>query len=129
MTMTHKERLLAALRGEQVDRPSVISANQTATYAQMDALGAAWPEAHKEAGPMAALAAGAATILGFDAVRVPYCQTIESEAFGATVKYAGKEGVPRIDVHPYKVGDTPKLPADFLSLGRIPALLEAVRLL
>jgi [methyl-Co(III) methanol/glycine betaine-specific corrinoid protein]:coenzyme M methyltransferase len=129
MTMTHKERLLAALRGEPVDRPPVFSANQTGTYAQMDATGAAWPEAHQEAGPMAALAAGAYTVLGFDAVRVPYCQTIESEALGATVKYAGREGVPRIDLHPYHVGDAPELPADFLTRGRIPALLEAVRLL
>ena len=127
--MTHKERLLAALRGEPVDRAPVFSANQTGTYAQMDATGAAWPEAHQKAEPMAALAAGAYTVLGFDAVRVPYCQTIESEALGATVKYAGREGVPRIDVHPYHVGDAPELPADYLSLGRIPELLEAIRIL
>ncbi len=127
--MTHKERLLAALRGEPVDRAPVFSANQTATYAQMEATGAEWPEAHQKAGPMAALAAGAYTVLGFDAVRVPYCQTIEAEALGATVKYAGREGVPRIDEHPYHVGDSPELPADFLSRGRIPELLEAVRIL
>lgn len=78
---------------------------------------------------MAKLAAAAYTVLGFDAVRVPYCQTIESEALGASVKYAGREGVPRIDVHPFHVGDSPPLPADFLSRGRIPVLLEAVRIL
>lgn len=127
--MTHKERLLAALRGGPVDRAPVFSANQTATYAQMDATGAEWPLAHQEAEPMAALAAGAYTVLGFDAVRVPYCQTIESEALGATVKYAGREGVPRIDLHPFHLGDAPEFPADFLSRGRIPALLEAVRIL
>jgi len=127
--MTHKERLLAGLRGEPVDRAPVFSANQTATYEQMDATGAEWPLAHQEAESMAKLAVGAYTVLGFDAVRVPYCQTIESEALGATVKYAGREGVPRIDLHPFHVGDAPEFPEDFLSKGRIPALLEAVRIL
>jgi len=129
MSMSSRERLLAALKGEPVDRAPVFSANQTGTYLQMDATGAEWPEAHMKAEPMARLAAGAYTVLGFDAVRVPYCQTIESEALGATVKYAGREGVPRIDVHPYHVGDTPDFPEDFLTLGRVPELIEAVRLL
>jgi [methyl-Co(III) methanol-specific corrinoid protein]:coenzyme M methyltransferase len=78
---------------------------------------------------MAALAAGAHDILGFDAVRVPYCQTFEAEALGSTVKYAGREGVPRIDVHAYHLTDEIAYPDDFLSRGRIPELIEAVRLL
>jgi [methyl-Co(III) methanol-specific corrinoid protein]:coenzyme M methyltransferase len=95
----------------------------------MDETGAAWPEAHQLADPMARLAAGAHDVLGFDAVRVPYCQTIESEALGSTVKYAGREGVPRIDQHAYHLGDEPSYPRDFLSRGRIPELIGAVRLL
>lgn len=129
MSMSPRERMLAALKGEAVDRAPVFSANQTATYSQMDITGAEWPEAHMKAEPMARLAAGAYTVLGFDAVRVPYCQTIESEALGATVKYAGREGVPRIDAHPFQVGDAPEYPDHFLSRGRVPELLEAVRLL
>lgn len=127
--MTHKERMLAGLAGETVDRAPVFSANQTGTYELMDATGAEWPEAHMKAEPMAKLALGAATVLGFDAVRVPYCQTMESEALGCTVKYAGREGVPRIDVHAFHVGDTPTLPDDFLSQGRLPELLEAIRIM
>lgn len=127
--MNAKERMLAALAGQSTDRAPVFSANQTATYEQMDETGAAWPEAHQEAKAMAALAAGAVSVLGFDAVRVPYCQTIESEALGSTVKYAGREGVPRIDVHAYKLADEPSYPEDFLTRGRVPELIEAVRLL
>ncbi|MHB8869546.1 MAG: MtaA/CmuA family methyltransferase [Thermoleophilia bacterium] len=127
--MTHKERMLAALAGEPVDRTPVFSANQTATYDQMDAAGAAWPEAHQKAEPMAKLALAAYTELGFDAVRVPYCQTMESEALGCTIKYAGREGIPRIDVHAYHIGDPISLPDDFLERGRLPELIEAVRIL
>jgi [methyl-Co(III) methanol-specific corrinoid protein]:coenzyme M methyltransferase len=127
--MNGKERTLAALAGKPVDRAPVFSANQTATYEQMDQSGAAWPDAHQKAGPMAALAGAAHRVLGFDAVRAPYCQTIESEALGSSVKYAGREGVPRIDVHAYHLGDEPSYPEDFLSRGRVPELIEAIRLL
>jgi [methyl-Co(III) methanol-specific corrinoid protein]:coenzyme M methyltransferase len=127
--MNARERMLAVLAGKPSDRAPVFSANQTATYEQMDETGAAWPEAHQKAEDMAKLAAGAAQVLGFDAVRVPYCQTIESEALGSTVKYAGREGVPRIDQHAYKLTDEPTYPEDFLSRGRVPELLQAVRLL
>jgi [methyl-Co(III) methanol-specific corrinoid protein]:coenzyme M methyltransferase len=127
--MNSKERMLAAMNGLPVDRTPVFSANQTGTYAQMEATGAEWPEAHMKAEPMAKLAGAAYTVLGFDAVRVPYCQTIESEALGSTVKYAGREGVPRIDVHAYHLTDVPSYPADFLSRGRVPELIKAVALL
>jgi len=123
--MTHKERMLAALAGKPVDRVPVFSANQTATYDQMDASGAAWPDAHQKAEPMAKLALAAYTELGFDAVR----QTMESEALGCTIKYAGREGIPRIDVHAYHIGDPISLPDDFLERGRLPELIEAVRIL
>jgi [methyl-Co(III) methanol-specific corrinoid protein]:coenzyme M methyltransferase len=127
--MTGKERLLAALEGRETDRPSVFSANQTGTYSQMDATGAEWPEAHQQAEPMARLALGAWSVLGLDAVRVPYCQTVEAEALGSTVKYMGREGIPRIDQHAYKLDDEPSYPDDFLSRGRVPELLEAVRIM
>ncbi len=127
--MNHKERFMAAIRGEETDRPSVFSANQTATYDQMEASGASWPEAHQEAKAMADLAAAAYTEAGFDAVRVPYCQTMEAEALGSTVKYSGREGVPRILDHGYNPGDSIELPDDFLERGRIPEVLKAIRLL
>jgi len=127
--MNNRERVMAALNGEATDRAPVFSANQTATYEQMVETGAEWPDAHQQAEPMATLALGAHMILGFDAVRVPYCQTMESEALGSTVKYAGREGIPRIGVHGYEIGDSISYPDDFLERGRIPALLEAIRIL
>lgn len=129
MLMTSRERFFKALKGETVDRPPVFSICQHATYEQMDQLQSAWPEAHESAGKMAALAAGGFSLLGFDAIRVPFCQTMEAEALGATLKKAGREGIPSVDTHPYGIDESPIFPEDFLQRGRIPQLLAAVRML
>lgn len=127
--MTSRERFMAAIKGEPVDRLPVISVCQHATYEQMEKLNSYWPDALRDGKLMAALASGAHSILGFDAVRVPFCQTHEAEAFGAILKDGGKTGLPSVNEHPYHIGDTVDFPEDFLSRGRIPVLLEAVRIL
>jgi [methyl-Co(III) methanol-specific corrinoid protein]:coenzyme M methyltransferase len=96
----------------------------------MEAVQAFWPEGHEKAGTMARLALAAHTVLGLDAIRVPFCQTFEAEALGCKLKPGGSEGIPGIDFPPpYNIDDVPVFPQDFLSRGRIPELLEAVRLL
>jgi [methyl-Co(III) methanol-specific corrinoid protein]:coenzyme M methyltransferase len=128
--MSNRERFLAKMAGQETDRTPVFCADQTATYEQMEHLQAFWPEAHCKAKDMATLASGAYHMLGFDAVRVPFCQTIEAEVLGCTPKHAGREGLPSIDVHPFKIGDPVKpLPDNFLELGRIPELINAVKML
>jgi [methyl-Co(III) methanol-specific corrinoid protein]:coenzyme M methyltransferase len=127
--MTGREVLLNVLQGKPADRLPVMSVCQYATYELMDAAGAAWPEAHRDAQLMAALSGAGASILGLDAVRAPYCQTVEAEAFGAVVKEGGKTHIPSIARHPYTFDDCPSCPADFLTRGRIPTVLEAVRIM
>jgi len=129
LEMTSRERFMAALKGEKVDRLPVISVCQHATYEQMEKVNSYWPDALYNAEQMAKLAGGGYSILGFDAVRVPFCQTHEAEAFGAVLKDGGREGLPSVKVHPYKIGDTVDFPDDFLKRGRIPKLLEAIRIL
>ncbi len=127
--MNKKERFLNALQGEETDRISVFCANQTATYEQMKDLNAFWPEAHYKADVMAHLASGAHSILGFDAVRVPFCQTIESEALGCTLKDGGEDGVPSIDDHPFNINDTPPSLEDLVNKGRIRTVAQALTIL
>ncbi|KNZ69309.1 MtaA/CmuA family methyltransferase [Thermincola ferriacetica] len=129
MEMTSRERFMAALNGQPADRLPVISVCQHATYDQMEQLNSYWPDAMYNAELMARLAGGAYNILGFDAVRVPFCQTHEAEALGAVLKEGGREGLPSVKTHPYNIGDPVDFPEDFLSRGRIPHLLEAIRLL
>ncbi len=127
--MTSRDLVLAALKGEQTGRVPVLSVCQHATYEQMDRFDAYWPEAHGDGRKMADLAAGGYEALGFDAVRVPFCQTNEAEVLGAVLKKGGRNIIPSIDIHPYKIGEEVLIPEDFLERGCIPGLLQAVRIL
>jgi [methyl-Co(III) methanol-specific corrinoid protein]:coenzyme M methyltransferase len=133
MSMNAKERVMAVINHQKPDRMPCFGANSTVTYEQMEKVGAYWPEGHVEAEAMAKQALAAYTVLGFDAVRVPYCQTFEAVALGCKRKL-GKvrelEGFPGIEhPPPYKLDDTPEFPDDFLSRGYIPELLKAVEIL
>ncbi|MGB9441870.1 MAG: MtaA/CmuA family methyltransferase [Desulfobacterales bacterium] len=131
--MNAKERVMAVINHQKPDRMPCFGANSTVTYEQMEKVGAYWPEGHVDAETMAKQALAAYTVLGLDAVRVPFCQTFEAVALGCNRK-PGKvrelEGFPGIEhPPPYKLDDTPKFPDDFLSRGYIPQLLKAVEIL
>lgn len=132
--MTAKERVFAVLSHEEPDHMPCFGANSTVTYDQMAQVRAYWPDGHEKGEVMAKQALAAYTVVGFDAVRVPFCQTFEAVALGCKYKRGkspeGGEGIPGLDhPPPYKLDDTPEFPDDFLSRGRIPELLKAVRIL
>jgi len=129
--MNSKERVMAVIHHQKPDRMPCFGANSTVTYDQMEKVQAFWPEGHEKGETMAKQALAAYTVVGFDAVRVPFCQTFEAEALGCTLKSGGTEGITGIQhpPTPYKLDDIPVFPADFLSRGRIPELLKAVRIL
>lgn len=122
--MNKRERVLRALKRETVDRPPVLCVNSTATQQQAETLQVKWPLFHQKSEEMAKMARGAYEILGFDAVRLPFCQTIEAEALGCKVIYRGF--MPRNDEALYQLDASPEFPDDFLNRGRIPELLEAI---
>lgn len=131
--MNAKQRVMAVMNHEKPDRMPCFAANCVVTYDQMEKVKAYWPQGHEKAEPMAKLAMANHTVLGFDAARIPFCQTFEATALGCKLK-PGKtrqgEGIPGIDhPPPYKLEDTPTFPKDFLSRGRIPELLKAVQIL
>ena len=131
--MNAKERVMAVIDHQKPDRMPCFGANSTVTYDQMEKMGAHWPEGHDVGEVMAKQALAAHTVLGFDAVRVPFCQTFEAVALGC-IRKPGKvreiEGVPGIGhPPPYKLTDTPEFPNDFLSRGYIPELIKAVEFL
>jgi [methyl-Co(III) methanol-specific corrinoid protein]:coenzyme M methyltransferase len=131
--MNAKERVMAVINHQKPDRMPCFGANSTVTYEQMEKVGAYWPDGHDKAEVMAKQALAAYTVLGFDAVRVPFCQTFEAVALGC-IRKPGKvrefEGVPGIEhPPPYKLDDTPEFPDDFLSRGFIPELIKAVEIL
>jgi len=129
-----KERIFSVIEHGSADRIACFCANSTATYDQMDKAKAFWPEGHQKGETMARLALAAHNVIGFDAVRVPFCQTFGAVALGCKYKpgpsIEGMEGIPGIEEPPpYDIEDTPDFPNDFLARGLIPELLKAVRIL
>jgi [methyl-Co(III) methanol-specific corrinoid protein]:coenzyme M methyltransferase len=132
--MNAKERVMSVINHQKPDRMPCFGANSTVTYDQMERVQAFWPEGHVKGETMAKQAMAAYTVLGFDAVRIPFCQTFEAVALGCKYKpgrsVEGGEGIPGIEhPPPYKLDDTPVFPDDFLSRGNVPELLKAVRIL
>ena len=137
MAMTPRERVLAAMKQEKLDRPPVAVFTQSATIDQMDAINTYWPEAHSNAKMMCELGAAQATVFGFEAVRSSFCLTAEAEALGCRVDPGKKDRTPMLKAHPFKFDpmageyDEPNLmaPEDFLKTGRPAVILEATKLM
>ena len=128
--MNPKTRIMAVIKHKKPDHMPCFAANSTVTYDQMEKVQTFWPQGHENGEAMAKQALAAYTVLGFDAVRVPFDQAFEAEALGCKMKPGGQEGIPGVDgPPPYKLEDIPILPDDFLSRCRIPELLRAVRIL
>jgi [methyl-Co(III) methanol-specific corrinoid protein]:coenzyme M methyltransferase len=127
---TLKTRLIAALKGESVDKVPVCSVTQTGIVALMDEVGAAWPEAHTNPELMAKLAIANHELSGLEAVRVPYCLTVLVEAMGCEINMGTKNRQPSVIAHPYpKDLEGAAIPEDLLQRGRIPAVLEAIKII
>ncbi|HPS89247.1 MAG TPA: methylcobamide:CoM methyltransferase MtaA, partial [Methanosarcina vacuolata] len=66
---------------------------------------------------------------GLEAVRLPYCLTVLVEAMGCQINMGTKNRQPSVIEHPYpKSLDGAAVPADLLQKGRIPAVLEAIKI-
>ena len=126
------------MKQESLDRPPVAIFTQSATLGQMEKVGAAWPEAHKNAELMAKLGAAQADVFGFECVRAPFCLTAESERLGATVQVEKKDAAPMIKAHPFKFDpmmseyDDPAnlmSPEEFIQGGRPAEAIKAMELL
>jgi len=136
--MTPRERVISAMKLEELDRPPVAIFPQAATVTQMDKLGAAWPEAHKNAELMAKLGTGQADIFGFECVRAPFCLTAEAERLGCRVQVEKKDAAPMIKEHPFhfdpmagEYGDASAImaPEEFLKGGRPAEAIKAIGLM
>ncbi len=127
--LTPRDRVLDALKGKKHDRPPVAVFTQSATMGQMDALGVAWPEAHYNVDMMVKLGGGQAKVFGFEAVRAPFCLTVEAESLGLTADKGRKDRTPMLKGHPNQMEDEPALMGidQFLKTGRAAICQEAIK--
>ena len=98
-TLTPRERVMKALRGEPVDRPPVSNPTSVATVELMDLVDAPFPEACRDPDLAARLAATGYTELGFDSI-MPYFTIIqESSALGCDMQWEEKDNWPTVRMY------------------------------
>lgn len=130
MNYTPKERLKKVMSKQPVDRMPAISFTQTGTLEQMQACNSFWPEANNDAEKMAQLAEAAHTVIGFEAVRVPFDITAEAEFFGCKIKEGTQLQQPSVVGHVVKsMEDIDKLKKYDLNNGRIAVICDAIKIL
>lgn len=128
--LTLKERLINTLQGKAVDKVPVASLTQTGIVELMDEVDAPWPEGHSNAELMAKLAIANYELSGLEAVRVPYCLTVLAEAMGCEVNMGTKNRQPSVTDHPYpKSLEDLAMPDNLAGVGRIPVVLEAIKII
>ncbi|MCC7362658.1 MAG: MtaA/CmuA family methyltransferase [Anaerolineales bacterium] len=132
--MTGKQRFMAALNGEPVDRPPAASIVSVINYELMDVVGAHFPAANVEPEAMATLAAGAHEVMGFDSVMPIFSVSQEATALGCEVDWADETMMPTPTTHPWEDREVElKLPDgfpdSFLNDKYVVCALEAIRLL
>ncbi|MBN1402177.1 MAG: MtaA/CmuA family methyltransferase [Anaerolineae bacterium] len=127
--MSPKRRFLAGILGGRIDRTPVGSPTSVATVAQMETLGAYFPQVHRDGAAMARLAAGAYEILGYDAIMPVFSVIQEAAALGCEIDWGGIDSMPNALTAPWQVPEDVCLPADWISQPSIVAVLDALAIL
>ncbi len=129
--MTSRERVLAALRGDPVDRTPVVNPTSIATVELMDLVGAPFPDANRDPELMAALAATGHTELGFDSIMPVFSIIQESSALGARIQWEQKDNWPTVKMTQpiYHDPSDIEVRPDVLEHPDTQCVLEAIRIL
>jgi len=115
-TMTSRERVLAALNRQPVDRTPVANPTNVASVDLMDLVDAPFPDACRDPELAARLAATGYTELGFDSV-MPYFTIIqESSALGCDMQWEDKDNWPTVRMQQpiWKDSRDVRIPSGFL---------------
>lgn len=131
---TPKQRFMAALQGDPVDRPSAAGIVSVINYELMDLVKAHFPAVNIEPEPMATLAAATHDVLGFDTVMPIFSIAQEATALGCEVTWSDAAKMPTPVTHPWRdrsVGmKLPEIfPDSFLEDRYVRCAVEAIRLL
>ena len=129
--MTSRQRVLAALRRQPVDRPPACNPTSLATFGLMDLTGASFPDAHRTPETMARLAAGGHTALGFDSIMPVFSIVQESSALGCRIEWGGRDNWPAVRMREpiWQRPDDIRIPSDLLTHPDTRCVLEAIKLL
>jgi [methyl-Co(III) methanol-specific corrinoid protein]:coenzyme M methyltransferase len=126
--MNAVERFLRVLEQEPVDRAPVVGVTSVVTVELMRQMGTRWPDAHHDPELMVRAGAAAHAVCGLESVKVPFDMGVESGALGAAIDYGGEATLPKILAPTFRSPEALAVGDDFPSRGRIPVVLEAIRI-
>ncbi len=129
--MSPRQRVLAALRREPVDRTPCCNPTSLATVELMDLVDAHFPQANREPELMARLAATGHTELGFDSIMPVFTIIQESSALGCKIQWEQKDNWPTVRMREpiWEEPDDIAIPADFLTHQDTTCVIEAIKIL
>ena len=129
---TPKRRVLASLLDGRVDRvpaTCIGGCGGSVSVEIQESAGIHWPDAFRDPEKMASLAIASQKTTGFECVNIGYEFSILPEALGCEIKWYDRQDLkPAIISHAFKGPEDLKMPDDFLERGRIPSIMEAIRL-
>ena len=132
--LSSKERVLRLFRGQEIDRVPVFSGMGNITIHDLEQHGWRFPEIHLDGHKMAVVAASTFRLFGFECAVVPFDMGVEAEVLGCQVNYYADHTdivYPTISKKlASKVEDLDiRMPPDLGNAGRVPVVVEAIRLL
>ena len=130
-SMTSRQRVLAALRREPVDRTPVCNPTSVATVELMDLVDAHFPDGNRNPEKMARLAATGYTELGFDSIMPVFSIIQESSALGCKMQWEEKDNWPTVRMSEpiWSEPEDIKIPSDFLTHPDTKCVLDAIKIL
>jgi MtaA/CmuA family methyltransferase len=129
--MTPRERVLAALKRQPVDRTPTCNPTSVATVELMDLVDAYFPQANRDPEMMARLAATGYTELGFDTIMPVFTIIQESSALGCKIQWEQKDNWPTVKMKEPIWGtvDDIRIPSNFLTHPDTKCVLDAIKIL
>ncbi|MCK4789664.1 MAG: MtaA/CmuA family methyltransferase [Desulfobacteraceae bacterium] len=132
--LNSRERVLRLFGKEEIDRVPVFSGMGNVTVHGLEKYGWRFTDIHVDAHKMASMAASTFQFFGFECAVVPFDMGVEAEALGAGVNFYSHHTdvvYPTISKKvAEKVDDLDiRVPPDLAKAGRIPLVVEAIRLL
>ena len=130
-SMNSRQRVLAALKREPVDRTPVCNPTSVATVELMDLVQAPFPMANRDPELMARLAATGYTELGFDSIMPVFTIIQESSALGCKIQWEQKDNWPTVRMSEpiWREPEDIKIPSDYLTHPDTKCVLDAIRFL
>jgi len=133
--MNSRERVLKLFRKEAIDRVPCFSGMGNVTETGINQLGYRFAGIHLDAKQMADTAASTYKLFGYECGVVPVDLCVEAEAMGCVINvYPHADGIiyPTIKeklIHNEAEMDTIKIPEGYAGKGRIPLIMDAIRLM